>query len=93
MIIVVDITVITYHCDLVVDLAGANRSNQARGPSARGRKLATTRRWLVAINTTPTTPSMASKLPQLSFIAKSKTSLQATLKKPQNCSKCYNCDL
>jgi hypothetical protein len=34
----------------------------------------------MAINKTPTTPSMASKLPQLSFIAKRKTSLQATLK-------------
>jgi hypothetical protein len=35
---------------------------------------------LRATNTTPTTPSIASKLSQLSFIAKNKTSLQATLK-------------
>jgi hypothetical protein len=69
-IIAIKIVVITNRCDSVVDLVGADRPDQARRPSACGRKLATTRWWLRAINTTPTTP----------FIAKSKTSLQATLK-------------
>ncbi len=74
-IIAVDIAVITDRCDLAVDLAGLDRSDQECGPSAFGRKWTTARRWLVAVNTTPTTP-MASKLPQLSFIARASLHLK-----------------
>jgi hypothetical protein len=79
-IMVVDIAVITDRCYSTIDLAGEDRPDQTQGPSAYGRKLAMARWWLVAINITPTTPSMASKLTQFSFIVKSETSLQATIK-------------
>jgi hypothetical protein len=79
-IMVVDIAVITDCCYSTIDLVGEDRPDQTHGSSAYGRKLAMARWWLVAINITPTTPSMASKLTQLSFIVKSETSLQATVK-------------
>jgi hypothetical protein len=53
VIIDVDIAVVTYRCDPVVDLAGANCPDQEHGPSAHGRKVLTARKWLIAINTTP----------------------------------------
>jgi hypothetical protein len=53
--IVVDIAVTADRCDFSRWCAGADRPDQGRGPSAVGRNEATTRKWLGAINTTPTT--------------------------------------
>jgi hypothetical protein len=53
--IVVDIVVTAERCDFSRWCAGADRPDQGHGPSAVGRKEATGRKWLGAINTTPTT--------------------------------------
>jgi hypothetical protein len=53
--IAVDIAVTADRCDFSRWCAGADRPDQGRGPSAVGRKEATARKWLRAINTTPTT--------------------------------------
>jgi hypothetical protein len=66
VIIVIDISVITDRCDPVVDHTGADHPGQYHEPFACGRTIVTTRRWLVAINTIPTTPSMKSKISKLS---------------------------
>jgi hypothetical protein len=47
-----------------VDLRGVGHLDQRHGSSTRGRKASTTRRSLVAINTTPTTPFKVYKLPK-----------------------------
>jgi hypothetical protein len=60
-IIAVDIAVTADHYDCSHWCAGADRPDQERGPSAVGRKGATTRKWLGAINTTPTTSIQISK--------------------------------
>jgi hypothetical protein len=46
MIIVIDIAIITNHCDLAIDFAVVDHPDQARGLFAYGNKLATTRWWL-----------------------------------------------
>jgi hypothetical protein len=56
VIIAFDIAVTINCCDPVVDLVGVDCTNQRRGPFTCRRKVATTRRWLVAINSTPATP-------------------------------------
>jgi hypothetical protein len=53
--IAIDIAVSADRCDFSRWCAGADRPDQGRGPSAVGRKGATARKWLRAINTTPTT--------------------------------------
>jgi hypothetical protein len=54
-IIAVDIAVTADRWDFSRWCAEADRPDQGRGPSAVGRIGATARKWLVAINTTPTT--------------------------------------
>jgi hypothetical protein len=51
----VDIAVTADRCVFSRWCAGADHPDQGRGPSAFGRIGATARKWLVAINTTPTT--------------------------------------
>jgi hypothetical protein len=46
------IAIVTNCCNPVIDLTGADRLDQKRGPSAYGRKVATARRWLEAMYTT-----------------------------------------
>jgi hypothetical protein len=53
--IAVDKVVTADRCDFSHWCAGADRPDQGRGPSAVDRKGATARKWLGAINTTPTT--------------------------------------
>jgi hypothetical protein len=52
--IAVDIAVTVDRSDFSHWCAGADRPDQKRGPSAVGRKRASARKWLRAINTTPT---------------------------------------
>jgi hypothetical protein len=54
-IIAIDIDVITDYCDLAIDLAGVDHPEDS-GSSTVGRIKATTRMWLVAINTTHNHP-------------------------------------
>jgi hypothetical protein len=53
--IAVDIAVTAHRCVFSRWCAGVDRPDQGRGPSAVSRKGATARKWLGAINTTPTT--------------------------------------
>jgi hypothetical protein len=55
-IIAIDIAIITDCCDIAVDLTGMDRPDRDPGPSTVGRIEATTRMWLVDINTTPNHP-------------------------------------
>jgi hypothetical protein len=65
------IAVVTDHCDPAVDLARVDRSRVAE----------TAKKWLMAINTTPTTSIQYTLKPlQLPFIAKSKFFTSSTLK-------------
>jgi hypothetical protein len=51
-----DIAAVTDRRNPVVDLVGGDSPNKKHEPSTCGRKVTTIRRWLEAINTTPTTP-------------------------------------
>jgi hypothetical protein len=53
--IAIDIAVTADRCDFSRWCAGVDRPDQGRGPSTVGRKGAMARKWLEAINTTPTT--------------------------------------
>jgi hypothetical protein len=53
--VAVDIAVTVDHCNFSRWCAGADRPDQGHGLSTVGRKEAMARKWLVAINTTPTT--------------------------------------
>jgi hypothetical protein len=90
--IVIDIDVIADRCDFNRWCEGADRPDQGRGPSAVGRKGATARKWLEAINATPTTSiHFIQASHSLSFNARAFTSTKDTFKLP-NLSKFHNCD-
>jgi hypothetical protein len=77
----VDIAVFVDCCNFSRWCAGVDRLGQERGPSAVDRKWATPRKWLVAINTTPTTFIHIIQAFQLStFNIRASTSLQDTFK-------------
>jgi hypothetical protein len=90
--IAVDIAVTAVHCDFSRWCAGADRSDQERGPSAIDRIGATARKWLEAINTTPTTSIQFIRASHsLSFNTRAFSSTKDTFKHP-NLSKFHNCD-
>jgi hypothetical protein len=77
-------------CDFSRWCAGADRPNQGRGPSAVGRKGATARKWLGAINTTPTTSiHFIQAFQSFTFNTRASNSFQDTIK-ASNLSKFHN---
>jgi hypothetical protein len=90
--IAVGIAVTADRCDFSRWCAGADRPDQGRGPSAVGRKGATTRKWLGAINTTPTTSIHFNQaLQSLTFNTRASNLFQDTIK-ASNLSKFHNWD-
>jgi hypothetical protein len=90
--IVVDIAITADHCDFSRWCAGADRPDQGHGPSAVGRNGATARKWLEAINTTPTTSiHFTQALHSFTFNTRASNPLQDTLK-AFNISKFHNLD-
>jgi hypothetical protein len=90
--IVVDIAVIADRCDFSRWCARADRPDQGRRPSAVGRKGATTRKWLGAINTTPTTSIHFTQAFQSSaFNTRASNPFKDTIK-ASNLSKFHNWD-
>jgi hypothetical protein len=86
------IAVTVDRCDFNRWCAGADRPNQGHGPSAVDRKWATARKWLVAINTTPTTSiQYIQALHSYTFNTRASNSLQDTIK-VSNLSKFHNWD-
>jgi hypothetical protein len=62
-------------------LQGIDRPDQRHGPSAVGRKGAAARKWLVAINTTPTTSiHYTEALHSYTFNTRARNSFQDTFK-------------
>jgi hypothetical protein len=89
---VVDTAATADRCDCSRWYAAVDHPGQERGPSACGRKLETTRKWLVAINTTPTAfIHHIQAFHSSTFNTRASTSLQDTFKAPIS-SKCHNCD-
>jgi hypothetical protein len=79
--VAIDIGVMANRCDFSRWCAVAACPNQGRGPSAVGRMEATTRKWLVAINTTPTTSIQSIQtFHSLTFNTRASTSSQDTFK-------------
>jgi hypothetical protein len=90
--IAVDIDVTADRCDFSHWCAGADRPDQGRGPSAVGRKGATARKWLGAINTTPTTSiHFTQALQSFTFNTRASNPFQDTIK-ASNLSKFHNWD-
>jgi hypothetical protein len=90
--IAVDIVVTTDRCDFSRWCAGADRPDQGREPSAVGRKGATTRTWLGAINTTPTTSIQFNQAFQsFAFNTRASNPFKDTIK-ASNLSKIHNWD-
>jgi hypothetical protein len=90
--IAVDIAVTADRCDFSRWCAGADRPDQGRGPSAVDRKGATTRKWLGAINTTPTTSIHKTQAFQsFTFNTRASNPFQDTIK-ASNLSKFHNWD-
>jgi hypothetical protein len=90
--IAVDIAVIADRCDFSRWCAGADRSDHGRGPSAVGRKGATARKWLRAINTTPTTSiHLIQALQSFTFNTRASNPFKDTIK-ASNLSKFHNWD-
>jgi hypothetical protein len=91
-IIAVDITVTADRWDFSRWCAEADRSDQGRGPSAVGRIGATARKWLMDINTTPTTSIQFNQAFQPStFNTRASNPFQDTIK-ASNLSKFHNWD-
>jgi hypothetical protein len=87
-----DIAVTADRCDFSRWCTGADRPDQGRGPSAVGRIGATARKWLVAINTTPTTSIHNIQAFQSStFNTRASNPFQDTIK-ASNLSKFHNWD-
>jgi hypothetical protein len=90
--IAVDIAVIVDRCDFSRWCAGADRPDQGHGPSAVGRKGATVRKWLGAINITPITSIQYTQAFQpFTFNTRDSNSFQDTIK-ASNLSKFDNWD-
>jgi hypothetical protein len=90
--IAIDIAVTADRCDFSRWCAGADRPYQWHGPSAVGRKGATTRKWLGAINTTPTTSIHFTQAFQpFTFNTRASNSFQDIIK-ASNLSKFHNWD-
>jgi hypothetical protein len=90
--IVVDIVVTIDRCNFSRWCAGADRPKQGRGPSAVSRKGATARKWLEAINTTPTTSiHLIQALHSYTFNTRASNTFQDTFK-ASNLSKFPNWD-
>jgi hypothetical protein len=90
--IVVDIVVTANRCVFSCWCAGADRPDQGRGPSTVGRIGATARKWLVAINTTPTTSIHFTQAYQSStFNTRASNPFKDTIK-ASNLSKFHNWD-
>jgi hypothetical protein len=86
------IAVTADRCDFSRWCAGADRPDQGRGPSAVDRKGATARKWLGAINTTPTTSIDFTQAFQSStFNTRASNPFQDTIK-ASNLSKFHNWD-
>jgi hypothetical protein len=91
-IIAVDIAVTVDRCDFSRWCAGADRLDQGRGQSAVCRKGATARKWLEAINTTPTTSiNLIQALHSFTFNTRASNPFQDILK-TFNLSKSHNLD-
>jgi hypothetical protein len=90
--IAVDIAVTADRCDFSRWCAGADRPDQGCGPPAVGRKGATARKWLGAINTTPTTSiHLTQALQFFTFNTRANNPFQDTIK-GSNLSKFHNWD-
>jgi hypothetical protein len=90
--IAIDIAVTTDRCDFSRWCAGADRPDQGRGPSAVGRKGAAARKWLGAINTTPTTSiHFTQALQSFTFNTRASNPFKDTIK-ASNLSKSHNLD-
>jgi hypothetical protein len=90
--ITADIAVTADRCDFSRWCAGANSPDQGHGPSAVGRIGATTRKWLEAINTTPTTSIQHTQaLHSYIFNTRASNPFQDTIK-ASNLSKFHNWD-
>jgi hypothetical protein len=86
------IAVTADRCDFSHWYAGADRPDQGRGPSAVGRKEATARKWLGAINTTPTTSIyFIQAFQSFTFDTRASNPFQDTIK-ASNLSKFHNWD-
>jgi hypothetical protein len=90
-IITVDIAIITERCDRDIDLAGANSSDQERGSSVFGRIETIVRRWLMDINTTPTTPFNGTQALQLPHSSQRERLHSIHTKSMKILSNCRNC--
>jgi hypothetical protein len=89
--IVVDMSVTADRCDFSHWCAGEDRPDEGRGPSAVGRKGATTRKWLGAINTTPTTSiHLTQAFQSFTFNTRASNPFQDTIN--SNLSKFHNWD-
>jgi hypothetical protein len=87
-----DIAVTADRCDCSRWCAGADCPDQGREPSVVDRKEATTRKWLRAINTTPTTSiHFTQALQSLTFNTRASNPFQDTIK-ASNLSKFHNWD-
>jgi hypothetical protein len=90
--IAVDIVVTANRCDFSRWCSRADRPDQGRGPSADGRKGATARKWLGAINTTPTTSiHFTQAFQSFAFNTRASNPFQDTIK-ASNLSKFHNWD-
>jgi hypothetical protein len=90
--ITVDIAVTADHCDFSRWCAGADRPDQERRPSVVGKKGVTTRKWLEAINITPTTSIYDKKaLHSYTFNTRASNPFEDTFK-ASNLSKFHNWD-
>jgi hypothetical protein len=90
--IAVDIAITADRCVFSRWCVGPDRPDHGRGPSAVSRKGATTRKWLEAINTTPTTSiHFIQAFHYFTFNTRASNPLQDTLK-AFNLSKFHNLD-
>jgi hypothetical protein len=90
--VAIDIAVTADRCNFSRWCTYTNRPGQGHGPSVVTKKKATARKWLVAINTTPTTSiQWIQASHSLSFNTRAFTSTKDTIKLP-NLSKFHNCD-
>jgi hypothetical protein len=90
-IIVVDIAVTADHCKSNCLCAGVDHPGEGRGLSACGRKLATTRKWLVAINTIPTTSILYTQASTTRIHCKEQRLHSIHSQSIKVLSKCHNC--
>jgi hypothetical protein len=92
-IIVVNVAVTTNHCKSSRWCVKVDRPDEGRETSMCGRLKAMTMWWLRAINITPTTPIHMHPSIHSSHSLQEQVLTPSHTHKPQNSSKCHNCDL